>query len=260
MAEGSSGENELRQQLREAYRQIGELRWQLQSEQQNRRRQDRLLTEQAGAMAEAREEHEQEMADREQEIADLEDEQGGSFRSWEKGRTEGLRPARVRLGEPGLRVMGELLRWTAEQAVDGQIAGELREWERRVRVMLEMEDELNRRPAGEGATEAALRRVAAGRGNAGCTFDIAIEDREVSSDQLLLCGLLVDGWLGASEAGSGKSVAMHRDAQRRAIRLDLMPGSGAEDLWLRAAVENLRAHAAFDPEHQTLTVTFPAAG
>jgi hypothetical protein len=197
----------LRQQLREAWRQIGELQWQLQAEQDNGRRRDRLLASRDATIAESRDEHEQALADRDQDLADLEDEHQGVMTVLENQRRDAAQRAqpqasaarRQHLGSPrfGLTALVEVLQNSTVQSQDTKLTRELQKWERRVRIALDLESELDLGPAGSLDVETILRRVVA-RQEADCPGSCVVDvDGEpgLTPRQALLCAWLVDSWL-----------------------------------------------------------------
>lgn len=200
-------DNELRQQLREAWRQIAELQWQLQAEQLNSRRQDRQLASQDASIAESRGQHEQALADREQDIADLEDEHEGMAIALEDARRYGAQHAqRERSAQTqrhsgslqvGLDVMADVLRASALQAHSTELTAEFQKWERRVRIALGVEGELDGRPA-DGLELAAILRRVVGEHDARCAGSCVVEvdlTPAITPRQVILCAWLVDGWL-----------------------------------------------------------------
>jgi hypothetical protein len=203
--EGST-ESELRQQLREAWQQLGELQWQLQAEQQNSRRQDRLLASQEATISEGRDEHEQALADRDQEIADLEDEHQGIVTALENERRDGEQrhPGRTaviqkqsRSPQFGLEALGDVLQASALQSQNSERAAELHVWLRCVRIARDVEDELDGGPAGPPELEAIFRRVVGGqdaRRGATCAVEVDVKPA-ITPRRAILCAWLVDRWM-----------------------------------------------------------------
>jgi hypothetical protein len=202
-----STDSELRQQLREAWRQIAELQWQLQAEQGNRKKQDRLLASQEATLAVSRNEHEQALADRDQDIADLEDEHHGIVTALEKERRDGAQRAQPELPAAkqlhsgsqriGLKALSDVLQGSALQSHNSELTAELQKWERFVRIALDVEDHLDGRPAGALELEAILRRVVRVQ-EATCAGSCVVQvdfKRGISPRQAILCAWLVDGWL-----------------------------------------------------------------
>jgi hypothetical protein len=202
-----STEDELRQQLREAWRQIGELQWQLQAEQRNSKRQDRLLASQEVTFAQSRNEHEQALADRDQDFADLEDEHQGIVSALEKERGDDAQRARAQppavsqlhsgSERSGLMALADVLQGSALQSHNSERTAELQKWERFVRIALDVEDHLDGRPAGALDLEAILRRVVRvqeGTCAGSCGVQVSLE-RGISPHQAILCAWLVDCWL-----------------------------------------------------------------
>lgn len=219
--EGST-ESELRQQLREAWRQIAELQWQLQAEQLNSRKQDRLLASQDASIAESRGRHEQALADRDQDLADLEDEHEGMATALEDARRDGAQQAQRDSGSLRvvLDVVADVLQASALQAHNTELTAELQKWERRVRIALDVEDELDGRPGGGLDFAAILRRVVReheARCAGSCVVDVDLTP-SITPRQVILCAWLVDCWLvhacgPASQYGSSTACVTVRSVE-----------------------------------------------
>ena len=278
--EGST-ESELRQQLGEAWRQVAELQWQLQAEQLNSRRQDRLLASQDASIAESRGQHEQALADRDQDIADLEDEHQGMAIALEDAQRDGAQQAHwERAAETqrpsgslriGLYLLADVLRASALQAHNTELTAEFQKWERRVRIALDVEDEMDGRPADRLELAAILRRVVRehdARFAGSCVVEVDLTPG-ITPRQAILCAWLVDGWLlhacgPASQYGSSAAcVSVRSVAAPPEIRISLsvadVSAAPETNLWrklLQPCVTALKGH--FDDDKNSGTViAFP---
>jgi hypothetical protein len=275
-----STENELRQQLREAWRQIAELQWQLQAEQRNSKRQDRLLASQEATLTESRNEHEQALADRDQDIADLEDEHHGIATALENERRDRAQraqpevPAAKQLHSGsqriGLKALSDVLQGSALQSHNSELTAELQKWERFVRIALDVEDQLDGRPAGALELEAILNRVVRAQAAmcASCVVQVDVIPA-ISPRQAILCSWLVDAWLMHACGPSSQdrlctvcvSVCSVENPPEIRMRLSLSDvDTGPEpNLWrepLQAAVTALQGDF-HDETSAGITVAFP---
>jgi hypothetical protein len=276
-----STESELRQQLREAWRQIGELQWQLQTEQRNSKKQDRLLVSQEATLAESLNEHEQALADRDQDIADLEDEHQGIVTALENERRDGAQRAQSELRAAkqlhsgsqriGLKALGDVLQGSALQSHNGELTAELQKWERFVRIALDVEEHLDGRPAGAQELEAILRRVVRvqeATGASACVVQVDFKGG-ISPRQAILSAWLVDGWLrhacGPSSHDRSPTVCVSMRAVetppeiRMSLSLRDVSSAPESQLWresLQAVVTALQG-AFRDETSSGITVAFP---
>jgi hypothetical protein len=273
-------ESELRQQLREAWRQIAELQWQLQAERQNSKKQDRLLACQQASFVESRNDHEQALAERDQDIADLEDEHQDIVAAWEKERRDGAQRAQAEFPAAkqlhsgsqriGLKALGDLLRGAALQAHNTEMTAALKKWERCVRIALDVEDHLNGRAAGALEIEAMLGRVVRAHEPmcASCVLQVDVK-HAISPRQAILSSWLVDAWLMHACGPSSqdrpctvcltvRSVETPPEVRMRLSLPDVYTGP-EPNLWrepLRAAVTALQGDFC-DETSASITVAFP---
>ena len=123
----NDNEEALHEQLRQAWRQIAELQWQLQSEQQTARRQDRMLAVQDAAMTDVRARHENALADRDREIADLEDEHTDFIEdTHRRHKSTSGHPSR----ENALDLLRAALATAIHESTSPEFTTEMQEWQR----------------------------------------------------------------------------------------------------------------------------------
>jgi hypothetical protein len=225
-------ETDLRRQLREAWQQIAELQWRLQSEQRNSVHQDRRIASGATSLRETHEQHERDLNERDQELADLEDAHQEQQTGWEHQLLSARRaPAG---GAAGLDAIAELLNCAARQP--GAESGEpgLASWERRVQIARKME-ELAHEHSEAGDRLATLLTRAVFEGDAGCCEVEANAGDSVTLKQVILMGLLLDEWARQQQTESGSStrravIGSGRGERGPEVHIRLSHGGSADEL------------------------------